>query len=526
MTRKYVIGITVILAAAGALLPIGFVLHMSWSRAVAQEQHHLDNQAERVRAHAQGVLDNTAAALRGLNALALEPCSRQHVRHMQTLALRDRAIDEIAYVEGGLVRCTTWGVPDAQTSLAPPDLKLSSGASLKLDAVPVVSAALRMVAVRDGAYSALIEPGRFTDVVLPDGVQLALVLPGVGLLGSVANPDLVLVAQALGGGTLRLEEDYLTSVARSSDLAVVMLEPQSEALAALRREHWLWLPLGAVASAVLIALVVWLSCWRLSLRGELAIAIRRREFVLHYQPIMDLRAGTCVGAEALVRWARQGRALLRPDQFIPVAEAHGLITDITREVFRLAIRDMGDLLARDRNAHIAINLSAGDMKDLGSLHALHEMLRDTGIAPQQIWLEATEAGFLDVERARATIMEARELGHIIAIDDFGTGYSSLSYLQRLPLDALKIDKSFVDTIGTDSATHNVTDHVIEMAKSLRLKIVAEGIEHQEQADYLKARDVDLGQGWLFGKPMEAGDFIRFYRRHGAGAVRPARAQAA
>ncbi|KOF55328.1 hypothetical protein AD428_01175 [Achromobacter sp. DMS1] len=144
---------------------------------------------------------------------------------MQTLALRDRAIDEIAYVEGGLVRCTTWGVPDAQTSLAPPDLKLSSGASLKLDAVPVVSAALRMVAVRDGAYSALIEPGRFTDVVLPDGVQLALVLPGVGLLGSVANPDLVLVAQALGGGTLRLEEDYLTSVARSSDLAVVMLEP-------------------------------------------------------------------------------------------------------------------------------------------------------------------------------------------------------------------------------------------------------------------------------------------------------------
>lgn len=272
----------------------------------------------------------------------------------------------------------------------------------------------------------------------------------------------------------------------------------------------------------MIGLVVWLSRRRLSLAGELAAAVRRREFVVHYQPIIDLRSGRCVGAEALIRWIRPGGKTLRPDLFISIAEENGLMTRITEEVFRLVIRDMEDLLAEDRGMHIAVNLSAGDLKDGKVLRVLQEMLEGTAIDARQIWLEATERGFMDVDKARCIIEQAREQGHAVAIDDFGTGYSSLSYLQRLPLDTLKIDKSFVDTIGTDSATHKVTDHIIDMAKSLNLLTVAEGIERQEQADHLKNRNVDFGQGWLFGKPMPAPEFILYYRKNAATTPPPQR----
>ena len=161
---------------------------------------------------------------------AIDPRSPQHVRMMQTLSLQERSIDELAYVADGYVRCTSWGIPDDQARLEPPHLHLKNGAALRLDAVPVVSPGLRMVAVRYGDYSALIEPGQFTQLTPTDGVQMALVLPGSGMLGSHNHPDLMLVAQALNGGKLDVEEDYLTAVARGDDITVVLLEPASEAL--------------------------------------------------------------------------------------------------------------------------------------------------------------------------------------------------------------------------------------------------------------------------------------------------------
>ena len=223
-----------------------------------------------------------------------------------------------------------------------------------------------------------------------------------------------------------------------------------------------------------------------------------------------------------MRWQRPGGKQMRPDVFIAIAEENGILPRITAEVFRLVIRDMEELLAVDRGVHISVNLGASDMKDGEVLRVLERMLLHTSIEPRQIWLEATERGFMDVDTAGPVIAEARRLGHAVAIDDFGTGYSSLAYLQRLPLDSLKIDKTFVDAIGTDSATHKVTEHIIGMARSLNLLTVAEGIERQDQADYLKAREVDFGQGWLYGKPMPAAEFIKYYLRNVASTPPPQR----
>ena len=217
----------------------------------------------------------------------------------------------------------------------------------------------------------------------------------------------MLVAQALNGGKLDVEEDYLTAVARGDDITVVLLEPASEALSSLRRERNLWLPMGGMTALVMIGLVCWLSRRRLSLAGELATAVSRRELAVHYQPIIDLRSGRCVGAEALVRWQRPGGKQMRPDVFIAIAEENGILPRITAEVFRLVIRDMEELLAVDRGVHISVNLGASDMKDGEVLRVLERMLLHTSIEPRQIWLEATERGFMDVDTAGPVIAEAR-----------------------------------------------------------------------------------------------------------------------
>jgi sensor c-di-GMP phosphodiesterase-like protein len=213
-----------------------------------------------------------------------------------------------------------------------------------------------------------------------------------------------------------------------------------------------------------------------------------------------------------VRWKRPDGSLVRPDLFIPLAEESGLITAITDQVIALVVFDLNSLLVADRSVHIAINLSAADVGTERVLPIIAKALQHTGIQPQQIWLEATERGFVDIEAARSALARARELGHAVAIDDFGTGYSSLSHLEGLPLDALKIDKAFIDTISTNSATSSVTPHIIDMAKTLKLTIVAEGVETQAQADYLVERGVEYGQGWLFAKPMPAPEFIAYCRQ--------------
>jgi sensor c-di-GMP phosphodiesterase-like protein len=244
---------------------------------------------------------------------------------------------------------------------------------------------------------------------------------------------------------------------------------------------------------------------KISLQGELEGAVRRREFVVHYQPIIALGSGRCVGAEALVRW-RQGKKLVPPDLFIPLAESAGMIQQITDQVLNIVVTEMGPYLRREKRLYVSINVGAADLKTSRFLEVLIAKLTGTGIAPGQLRIEATERGFLDADASRETIQAFRDAGHPVYIDDFGTGYSSLSYLQSFKVDVLKIDKSFVDTIGHNAASSSVAPHIIAMAHALGVEIVAEGIEHQAQATYLREHGTQFGQGWLFAKAMPIGEF--------------------
>jgi sensor c-di-GMP phosphodiesterase-like protein len=279
----------------------------------------------------------------------------------------------------------------------------------------------------------------------------------------------------------------------------------------LRALPWTWLLAGVAAGLTLSAWLGLFMVRRLSPLGQLNDAVRRHQFIVAYQPIVDLTTRRCIGAEALVRWKHQNR-IVRPDHFIPLAEHRGLIQAITDQVFDTVLLELGEFLHRYKELYVSINLSAADLTSRRFLERLTPALAAAQIAPQQIRIEATERCFLDADAAKEVIQAFRDAGHPVYIDDFGTGYSSLSHLQNFQVDALKIDKSFIDTVGQDAASSSVASHIIDMALTLHVQVVAEGIEREEQACYLRTRGAQFGQGWLFSAPLSAADFIRYVGR--------------
>lgn len=275
-----------------------------------------------------------------------------------------------------------------------------------------------------------------------------------------------------------------------------------------------FIPIGVLCGVILSLLVSFMTRLHSSFPTMLRRAIRDDSFSVLYQPVVELSTRRVVGAEALVRW-RSRYAEMRPDYFIPQAEQCDMIKLITAQVLSMVARDLPQFLKMDPYFRVAVNFSAADLCDRRTINAMHHFLRISGARPENIEIEATERAFLSGPETAEIIDALRAIGFSVAIDDFGTGYSSLSCLQSLSLDTLKIDRAFVDTINTDGATSQVVLHIIEMAHSLNLEMVAEAVETEPQANYLAKRGVRYAQGWHFGRPMEVGPLCEQIRIHAA-----------
>jgi diguanylate cyclase (GGDEF)-like protein/PAS domain S-box-containing protein len=249
---------------------------------------------------------------------------------------------------------------------------------------------------------------------------------------------------------------------------------------------------------------------RQSIEGNLRHALERGEFVLHYQPKMDLAAETLTGAEALIRWRQPERGIVFPRNFIPIAEQCGYIVPIGRWVLREACRQRRSWLdAGLAPIPIAINISAVELRSTNFAAHVREILKETGLEAQYLEFELTETAFMqDPESTVAVLRELKSMGIHLTLDDFGTGYSSLSYLKRFPIDSLKIDRSFVQGLCTDSDDSKLVSAVINLGRSFHLQVIAEGVETREQFLALQARDCAEGQGYYFQKPIEAGEFAK------------------
>ena len=256
-------------------------------------------------------------------------------------------------------------------------------------------------------------------------------------------------------------------------------------------------------------------------------ALERQEFALHYQPKVNLRTGEITGAEALIRWTHPTREPVSPGQFIPVAEDCGLILPISNWVLREACRQAKEwLVAGLPLGTIAVNVSAIEFRHDNFLQGIFASLQKTGLDPRLLELELTESVLMKhVESTAAILKTLRAAGVQLAVDDFGTGYSSLSYLRKFPIDALKIDQSFIRQItGTPDETTIVTG-VISMGRSLRLRVVAEGVETKEELAFLQAHKCDEAQGYHFGRPVPPSQFATLLETGISEAIFPHRPQA-
>ena len=247
---------------------------------------------------------------------------------------------------------------------------------------------------------------------------------------------------------------------------------------------------------------------RLALESSLRRAVENQEFITYYQPVVNLTSGDVLGSEALVRWEHPEFGILPPAKFIDLAEDTGLIVDIGDFVLRAACRQtrewQDDGLGRLR---IAVNISARHFQQVGFVDRIMEVLLETRLDPACLDLELTETSIMDnAQKATAVLSDIRRLGVRVSIDDFGTGYSSLSYLKSLPIDNLKLDQSFVKGATTDPDDAALVMAIVTLSHNLRLNVVAEGVETDEQLAFLRLLRCDEGQGYLFGRPVPAATF--------------------
>jgi EAL domain-containing protein (putative c-di-GMP-specific phosphodiesterase class I) len=245
------------------------------------------------------------------------------------------------------------------------------------------------------------------------------------------------------------------------------------------------------------------SLQRLRLVTELRTALAAGQIVVRYQPKINLSSRDLVGVEALVRWLHPEYGEVAPDRFVPLAEVTGLIGIVTDHVLRASLAQCRQWLDRDLRIPVAVNLSARSLSDADFPDRVAGMLREYDVPPDMLSFELTESSVMtDPDRMQPVLLRLHDLGTGLSIDDFGTGYSSLSQLRRLPVDEVKIDKEFVFTMGTDLGDLAIVRAIIELAHSLALRVVAEGVEDELARDLLAGNDCDVIQGYLVSRALD------------------------
>lgn len=509
LRRSSGIAIAIAVGVAAIVAPIWISIQLAWNEALANEESKVHMYASDLVRRSEEAQTQVTSAYALLDAAHLPPCSPDEIALMQELEVTSSYIQAIGRISGNQITCSSLGAAQP-IDIGPPDLTNESGAQERYH-VWVFKAQTRplLVIARDG-FAFIVNSAIEEDLpaVAPD-ISAAIFVPSQRKPAIVATANGGIATSWLrnirkGASTTFLDGGYVISVVRSlhSDTAAVAASPSIYVWQQIRPFAFIFIPMGLLCAGGLAWAVAHIYRARLSLPAALRRAAKQKEFFVEYQPIVDLATRRWVGAEALVRWRRGGRSV-QPDHFIPLAEESGIITQITECVAEIVAADLPSLLKIDPQFHVGINLSGPDLLSSRTIDLLGFVMGYSNARPHNLQVEATERHILQGEESRTMIAEIRALGISVAIDDFGTGYSSLSYLQTLDPDVLKIDKSFVDTIGTDGATSQVVPHIIGMAHSLKLIMIAEGVETEDQARFLRNNGVHFAQGWLFGKPMSS-----------------------
>lgn len=509
--------LAVLAALASAVLLLAASVGLTLQQMKQSESAQMNARGERFLDRLEQVFGQLREGVDQLQAQPLRGCGPDMQAQLQQVALESRFIYEAAYVDAQAA-CSNRGGERVIEPLRGPDIQ-GPTYSYWLNTTTEPNENLAALMLGRGNFLVSTSRGHLTDVVdLPPGGSLLVVLDhgtrAIPVLGPAQDwPPTADWPAPSHKALLELPDRLVYRMAtKSPDYQLVLIAPRASLPWRLNGLLWLLYPGSLLLACVVGWLVLQLIQQRRSMTSELQQALRRGELQVLYQPIFELDSRRCVGAEALVRWRRPDGSLTSPDLFIPLAENTGQIRQITDFVLQRVLEQLGQLLRANRHLYISVNLAACDVMEprIGEVSA--RLLAQHRVTPGQIAFEVTERGLIDVVVARENLQTLRTAGHQVLIDDFGTGYCSLAYLQTLPVDCLKIDKAFIDALGHDAASSGVAPHIIRMAHDLHLRVIAEGIESEEQAKLLSSEGVKYGQGWLFAHPLSARQFAELITR--------------
>jgi sensor c-di-GMP phosphodiesterase-like protein len=515
LSRNHLMPLALTLAVLATLLPIGASVLLAREQARAKQE-------QRALFYAQDVLrrsDDTALQVAHAFALlARTPdvprCNETRRQVFQRVDAVSSYIQFVGRLVDGRITCASYGDFEVPLDVGRPDLISANGYQIWLDLRFPFAPNTRFVGIGSGKFIAVIHKALPVDTTVAErNVSLAIIsLAGQRPMSTkgyfdpawMPKPD----ALAPGHQQTRVIGGNVVSQVRSRRFDLV-------AVAALNEEDYgrelstfaaILVPIGVLTGLLLAYAVTRVARTQMSLPAVIRTGLRNREFCLVFQPVVRLDDRTWVGAEALIRWKRPGQ-LIRPDLFIPAAEDTGLICGITAEMLRLVEPMLAALAKRGDDLFLSINLSPQDLHSAGIEALLHGLMVRSGARPSQLHMEITERGLADTDHVSPVIDRLRAKGVCVSVDDFGTGYSSLSHLVGLHLDTIKIDKAFVDTLDSEAVTSRVAAHIVDMAHSLSLGMIAEGIEREAQAKILEDWGVQFGQGYLFARPMSGAAFL-------------------
>lgn len=515
VARREKIYIAILTAALlGVLLLLSLLGWHLWRESVVAEERRLGQLARNLGEETEAAIIDAREMLDWLNGVTVAPCTPPHLELLQETAIARPHIRAISYRQAAQRQCGVGFIQGLE--LTPPRASriYDTGVIAWWPGPATAVGGVELFLMRYGEHDVAIDPRLLLNAGPLDDQQAGLWVEGLLMATRPSDAELPEPSSLQPGLTMDRKNDRILarfSLGTLFPIDIVAVQPIGQ--------FWQrYLPtLVTTALLGLLAVGLWLfgltrySRHHLSLAAELKAAIEHRQIRVLYQPIVELATGRCVGAEALARWTREDGDEVSPDVFVPIAEKAGLVSELTQAVLEGILRELGGQLKEFPSLSINLNLAPEDLATDSLAEKLSTALKAIGVPASAIKLEITERALIATDPARRQIQALRTQGHQIAIDDFGTGYSSLSYLESFDLDALKIDKSFVDGIDNGEATGSIITHVIDMAKSLDLDIIAEGIEHSHQADWLRNRGVGLGQGYLFSKPLSAKHFTAFYR---------------
>lgn len=433
-------------------------------------------------------------------------CSAAELEQMRERVFLTRFIKDIGRVRGGALHCSAaLQTLPSPAIIAPPDLVSRQGLSVHAAEALLVVRHSRAPILGEGEANVVLDPDALSHDVLVGIDFVAGYLGADGRFVRLFGKPLALGSAELQAGRPVDRDGTLFHPACDGDrsICVVTSLPKSEIL----RLQWPIIAavgsLGAIIGLGLGLLIIHRQTARRSLPEQLKRAIAQGSFDVVYQPIVRLSDRSVVGAEALIRWRDENGDQVPPATFIPVAEEAGLIGQITHFMLRRVMFELAGFILSHPDFCVSINISASDLDDPDFYETLASMLERTHIDPRCIILELTEHAATRRDQAIDGTRLLRARGHRIYIDDFGTGFSNLSYLNELSIDALKVDRSFTETVGGGKKGSPVLPQILDMARALEIDLVVEGIETEEQAAWFTAQAVAYGQGWLFYRPVDA-----------------------